>query len=207
MIKNIVFDLGGIIVGLNDKLCIAALKDIGAINTASYVETHRTEDLFLDIELGRITTEEFCHRVRMMDHIQADDSTIVNCWNQLLAQFPLWTIDTIDRLRHQYRLFLLSNTNDMHWQYFLQQTKEIHSIDATSLFLHCFLSYEMGMKKPSREIFETVVTQAGINAAETLYIDDNADNCSSAQQVGMQVICDPEGMNWKSEIDKKLAHK
>ena len=115
-IKNIIFDLGGVLVGLNPERCINAFREIGCGVLASYVEEHRTEDLFLETELGRIGEGEFCNEVRRIAHTDTPDKDIVWAWNQLLTGIPHEKLLRLARLKQQgYRLFLLSNTNSMHW--------------------------------------------------------------------------------------------
>ena len=116
IIKNIIFDLGGVLVGLNPERCINAFREIGCGVLASYVEEHRTEDLFLETELGHIDEGEFCNEVRRIAHTDTPDKDIVWAWNQLLTGIPHEKLLRLARLKQQgYRLFLLSNTNSMHW--------------------------------------------------------------------------------------------
>ena len=85
MKKNIIFDLGCVLVGLNAERCIKAFKEIGCGAIATYVEEHRTEDLFLDTELGYISQAEFCDEVRRLSNSTTSDDDIVWAWNQLLT--------------------------------------------------------------------------------------------------------------------------
>ena len=83
-IKNIIFDLGGVLVDLNEQSCIEAFEAIHAPTVGDYVRDHRTEDLFWDIEIGNSTTEEFCHEARRISGTTADNERIIWAWNQLL---------------------------------------------------------------------------------------------------------------------------
>ena len=87
-VKNIIFDLGCVLVGLDKQRCVRAFEQIGAVNVASYVRDHRTADLFFDIETGQMTTEEFCDEVRSMSRCKAENKDIVWAWNQLLVGIP-----------------------------------------------------------------------------------------------------------------------
>ena len=83
-IKNIIFDLGGVLVDLNEQSCIEAFEAIHAPTVGDYVRDHRTEDLFWDIEIGNSTTEEFCHEARRISGTTADNERIICASNQLL---------------------------------------------------------------------------------------------------------------------------
>ena len=161
-IKNIVFDLGGVLCGLDAERCIRAFHQIGAEEVAVYVEEHRVEDLFLQSELGYITTEEFCEEVRRITQRPIDDEKIVWAWNELLTGITPERRQAVVELSKKYRLFVLSNTNDMHWKKWeasslLPLKGEVFK---DGVFEKCFLSYELHLAKPQREIFEAVLQQA-----------------------------------------------
>lgn len=204
-IKNIIFDLGGILVGFDQSRSIAAFGHIGASNVASYIETHRTEDLFLGIELGRISTAEFCDEARRLSHCAVTDDQIEAAWNALLTEIPPHKLRALDRLRERYRLFMLSNNNEMHWRRCEQLCREASGRDLESYFERCFLSHRMGMAKPSAEIFAEVLRQTGLNPAATLFIDDGKDNCLAAERAGFVVFHDPDGSRWETMLNRKIS--
>lgn len=197
-IKNIVFDLGGVLCGLDAERCIRAFHQIGAEEVAVYVEEHRVEDLFLQSELGYITTEEFCEEVRRITQRPIDDEKIVWAWNELLTGITDERRQAVMELSKTYRLFVLSNTNDMHWKKWeasslLPLKGEVFK---DGVFEKCFLSYELHLAKPSREIFEAVLQQADIKADETLFIDDSLKNCEAAQALGIHTYHNQHINDW-----------
>ena len=197
-IKNIVFDLGGVLCGLDAERCIRAFHQIGAEEVAVYVEEHRVEDLFLQSELGYITTEEFCEEVRRITQRPIDDEKIVWAWNELLTGITPERRQAVLELSKKYRLFILSNTNDMHWKKWeasslLPLKGEVFK---DGVFEKCFLSYELHLAKPSREIFEAVLQQADIKADETLFIDDSLKNCEAAQALGIHTYHNQHINDW-----------
>ncbi|MBR7048547.1 MAG: HAD family phosphatase [Prevotella sp.] len=197
-IKNIVFDLGGVLCGLDAERCIRAFHQIGAEEVAVYVEEHRVEDLFLQSELGYITTEEFCEEVRRITQRPIDDEKIVWAWNELLTGITPERRQAVLELSKTYRLFVLSNTNDMHWKKWeasslLPLKGEVFK---DGVFEKCFLSYELHLAKPQREIFEAVLQQADIKADETLFIDDNLKNCQAAQALGIHTYHNQHINDW-----------
>lgn len=194
-IKNIIFDLGGVLVGFDGQRSISSFEALGCHDVAQYVVEHRTEDLFADIELGRITTAEFCNEVRRISGTNAKDADIIEAWNALLTPMSAVKRQRLMELHQQgYRLFLLSNTNDMHWQLCG------YVFDIAPLFEHCFLSYEMHLIKPNEEIYREVLRQADIRAEETIFIDDNLDNIKAARRVGLHVFHNETPDAWLAEI-------
>ncbi|MBQ7470832.1 MAG: HAD family phosphatase [Prevotella sp.] len=204
MMKNIIFDLGGVLVGLDGLRCIDAFNAIGCERVAEYVRLRLTADLFLDIEEGTIDTEGFCAEVRRMTGCTAADSEIIGAWNQLLTEITDERKQRLKALRRAgYKVYLLSNTNDMHWQY----TKELLGNEECGMwneecgayFDRVFLSYRMHLSKPDVHIFEEVLRQAGLRAEETLFIDDNRENIQAAASLGIQTYLNTEIDNWLHE--------
>ena len=179
-IKNIVFDLGGVLVDLDGKRCIDAFDAIGCHAISDYVRLHRTEDLFYDIEIGHTTTAEFCREVRSITHTSATDVEIVGAWNALLTTIADEKKQRLLSLRRDYRVFLLSNTNDM--------------------FERIYLSYRLHLAKPDPAIFSHVLADAGLQADETLFIDDNADNCRAAQSLGIHTLLQSAANDWMQRL-------
>lgn len=198
-LKNIIFDLGGVLVGLDNQRCIDAFRKIGANDIAFYVEDHRTEDLFFDTEVGNISQEEFCNEVRRLSKCTASDKDIVWAWNQLLTDIPDNKKQRLLQLHDRYRLFLLSNTNVMHWNLCADHLFTYKTWGVDDYFDQTFLSYEMHLIKPSEEIFAEVLRQTGIKAAETLFIDDSLENCAAARQLGIQTLHETTGEDWMKE--------
>ncbi len=196
-IKNIIFDLGGVLVGLDGQRCIDAFNKIGASEIGEYVKDHRTEDLFWDAEVGNINQWEFCDEVRRISGSEARNEDIIWAWNQLLTTIPDEKKQMLIELKKRgLRLFLLSNTNDMHWTYCAEELFPYRNYVAEDYFEHIFLSYEMHKAKPNTDIFEQTLAMAGLEASETLFIDDNKDNCASAEKVGIVTFLNSEPDEW-----------
>ena len=189
-IKNIVFDLGGVLVDLDGKRCIDAFDAIGCHAISDYVRLHRTEDLFYDIEIGHTTTAEFCREVRRITAVPATDTAIVGAWNALLTTIADEKKQRLLSLRRDYRVFLLSNTNLFNygpWR-------------ADDMFERIYLSYRLHLAKPDPAIFSHVLADAGLQADETLFIDDNADNCRAAQSLGIHTLLQSAANDWMQRL-------
>lgn len=203
-IKNIVFDLGGVLCGLDADRCIKAFLEIGAEEVAVYVQEHRVEDLFLRAELGQISTHEFCDEVRHITNRDLTDDRIVWAWNELLTGITEERKAAVTMLSKRYRLFVLSNTNDMHWTRWEEMSGMVDRVAVVSgklsaaepVFEKTFLSYRLHLAKPSHEIYETVLQQAGLQAEQTLFIDDSLTNCKAAEEVGIRTFHNKSINDW-----------
>jgi putative hydrolase of the HAD superfamily len=197
LIKNIIFDLGGVLVGLDDQRCIDAFKAIGAPQIAQYIEDHRTEDLFYDTEVGNISQHEFCNEVRRIASCNVRDEDIVWAWNRLLTVIPNEKKVRLLELHDKgFRLFLLSNTNEMHWNYCAEELFPYKRWIAQDFFDEIYLSYELHKIKPQEDIFATVLADAGIKAEETLFIDDNEANIAAARELGIHTFWNEHPDDW-----------
>lgn len=196
MIKNIIFDMGGVLVGFDRDRCISAFQHIGAHKIAVYVDEFRTEDLFERIERGDITQEEFCQEAREIVGLPLNSQQIVDAWNALLTPCTDEKKQKLLQLKQHYRLFLLSNTNIMHWEYCRDKLIGSKEHPITDYFEQCFLSYEMQCVKPHKDIFEQALLSAGLKAEETLFIDDSLVNLEGAASLGIHTFHETEGHRW-----------
>lgn len=205
MIKNIIFDMGGVLFNLKPERCISAFETIGANKTAVYVKECRTEDLFHMIEVGNGTTEDFCDEVRLLDGLNATNEEIVEAWNALLDSTPDHKRTVLKQLKEDgYRLFLLSNTNHMHWDKAANELIPATGESVDDYFEKIFLSYEMGVRKPEASIFQLAVEAAGVNPEETIFIDDSELNLKGAASIGLHTFHETSGHRWTELLKSAL---
>ncbi len=204
MNKNIIFDYGGILTGFNREECIRAFNDLKAHDVAQYVVDKRQEDFFYDLEIGKISVPMFCDEVRRVGRTSACDEDICKAWELLLAGVPKEKVEMLNKLSEKYNLYMLSNTNKIHWDYSVRKLFPEAGIHTDRLFRHVFLSYEMHLMKPSEDIFRKVVSDAGINASESIFIDDSELNCKAAERTGLNTIHAPEGNEWMDIVKDLL---
>lgn len=201
VIKNIIFDFGGVLVDLDRRRCIDAFTRIGAGAIAGYVDECRQEDLFHDLEVGHTGVAGFCDAVRRAcPGCTAGDEAVCDAWNALLTGIPRRRLDKLTELRDDFRLVLLSNTNPIHWRkaadcYFTQG-----GLTVDDYFEKTYLSYEMHLLKPDEEIFRAVLCASGMTAGETLFIDDSAANCAAARRLGITTMHVSDGDEWAARF-------
>lgn len=195
--KNIIFDFGGILVDLDKSRCLEAFDRLGFTQAARWIDAYSQQGIFGELEAGNITPEGFCNEVRRLTDCQATDEQLWDAWNLFLAGIPRWRIEALLELRKHYTVYLLSNTNATHWEYACRYFFPYKNFRAEDYFDRIFLSYELHQVKPSEDIFRTVLKQTGAIPEETLFIDDSATNCATAQSLGIHIYCPPVGEDWR----------
>jgi len=195
-IKNIIFDLGGIVVNLDRQGCVDSFKAIGATEVSDYVDDSKQEDVFHELEIGAISVAKFCDQVRYKAQFDATDEQICAAWNTMIKEIPVKRIEKLIELHDSYTTYLLSNTNEIHWKYCYDKLFPYHGLSADNYFEEIFLSYEMHLIKPSEAIFTSVLEQTGIKAEETLFIDDSEVNCAAARRLGIKTRCVKQSEDW-----------
>ncbi len=203
-IKNIVFDLGGVLVGLDKQRCVDAFYKVGLDDIAYYVDEFRSEDLFHELEIGAIDEKEFCDRVREMTKKDIDDKGICWAWNQLLTEIHEKKIEKLLQLKDNYRLFLLSNTNPIHWNKCREDFFPYAGYGEGDYFERTFVSYKMHLIKPSEEIFEKMMQVGRMVPQETLFVDDSKANCKTAAELKVKTFNVVSNSDWTTDIDKIL---
>ena len=187
-IRNIVFDLGNVIINIDPDLTILKFKELGVVNFDEMYTIMRQTDVFDRLDTGKITLPEFRQAIRHFAKMNLADERIDDAWCAMLLDFPEENAELLQRLRAGgYQLYLLSNTNEMHIAYYTKYLKQQFGRDLlTELFDHTFYSHEIGYRKPNREAFEYVLKAEKLKPAETLFIDDLEHNVVGARQTGMQ---------------------
>lgn len=187
-IKNLIFDLGGVILNIDFARTEQAFEKLGLPNFSQYITRFHITTFFKEYEVGGISDAEFIQELRALLPQPVSDQSIIAAWNALLLDFPPERIELLQNLKKQYRLFLLSNTNSLHFQAFQQQLQAQTGFLMEDLFEKTYYSHTCHMRKPDATIYELVVKENNLLPAETLFMDDTETNFSGAQEVGLQVI-------------------
>ena len=184
-IKNIVFDLGGVLVDLDFKAAINGLQEAGFANVKEQLLAFDRNGIFQKFELGEMTADEFRTAIRENSTVTLTDEEVDNLWNLMLLEIPREKLELILELRSKYMVYLLSNTNAIHWDYVCKNAFNYRGFRMEDYFEETFLSFEMHLAKPDKAIFEKVLSEANLLPEETLFIDDSEANCKAAQEVGI----------------------
>ena len=195
--KNLVFDFGNVLVSLDRDRCIQNFKALGLNDIEHLVSDSFKEGLFKKLEQGLVTPEEFHYRVREMSGKEISDEQIDAAWNSFLGEIPSYKLDALLQLRENYMVYLLSNTNAIHWDWSCENLFAYNGFDVNSYFEKIYLSFEMKMMKPDIQIFHAMMDDATIEPSETLFIDDSIDNCFAAQSLGIYTYVAKPDEDWR----------
>ncbi|WP_242920237.1 HAD family hydrolase [Pontibacter liquoris] len=188
-IKNIIFDLGGVIINIDYNKSIQELQKLCKANCDIAFSQKEQAHLFDLFETGDSSPAEFRDDLRKVYGIEASDAEIDAAWNAMLLDIPKERIDLLLELGKKYRIFLLSNTNAIHLERFNQIVAHSFTIPSLdSLFEQAYYSHLIGKRKPDEAVFEMIVAQNGLNKQETLFIDDSIQHIISAESVGLQTL-------------------
>lgn len=185
-IRHIIFDLGGVLLNLDVEGCTRAFEKAGLKDIRSVLTGTNEGGIFSEYERGEIGTPEFRDGIRQLASQSLTDDEIDRMWVNELLDIPQEKLDLLVSLRSKYDIYLLSNTNELHWQHVVESLLPQQNYRVEDLFKETFLSFRMKLAKPDPEIFREVLRQAGLKPEETLFIDDSAVNCQVAQSVGIQ---------------------
>lgn len=188
-IRTVILDLGGVLININYNRTIEKFTALGAAPFAQAYSQHNQQETFDAFETGKITAKEFRSRINKYCNTSLTDHQFDDAWNAMLLDLPLQRISLLLRLKEHYRLFLLSNTNDTHIEWFRQYLDSIYGYDLfTQLFEKVYYSHKVGLRKPDREIFEFVLSENNLKGNETLFIDDSLQHIIGATKCGIRAV-------------------
>jgi glucose-1-phosphatase len=190
MLKNIIFDLGNVIIDIDFPRSEQELKRILTNDLEEKLHNINQNDLFLRYEVGNITETEFLATLKNISEHEVENQAIIDAWNAMLIGFKPARFEMLLRLAKKYNLFVLSNTNKTHIDWVHHDLKHNHNIVdyETNFFKKVYYSHEINLRKPNVEIYEYVLRDAKLVAEETLFIDDNFDNIEAAKTLNIQTI-------------------
>lgn len=205
MIKYLLFDLGGVIITLAPEEALRRFKSLGLENAEEQMDIYTQTGIFGQLEEGKISAETFREELSRQVGREVTYDECRHAWLGYVKEVPQRNLDVLQRLRSEgYRLILLSNTNPfmMSWVRSPEFDGHGHSIDY--YMDACYLSYQLGVMKPSTQFFHEVLMTEKIMASEALFLDDGARNVATASQMGMRTYCPENGADWTSKIYEYL---
>ncbi|MDX2190937.1 MAG: HAD family phosphatase [Bacteroidota bacterium] len=188
-IKNMIFDLGGVIINLDLDKTYKSFSNISGISVDDIKSKLHFTQFWKDHEVGLISDEDFRQNIKNLLQIDISDNKIDDIWNELLLDIPIERIKLLQKLSEKYNLFLLSNTNGIHYIKFteiLHQTSGIKGFH--ELFIKDYYSHNIQMRKPNDDIYLHVLKENNLLPYQTVFIDDNYDNIKAATNLGIHTI-------------------
>lgn len=189
IIKNIIFDLGGVLLNIDYNRTINAFKELGMTDFDNFFNQAAQSRLFDRLDKGTISPGDFRKELRVITGLNPTDHQIDQAWNAMLLDMPSKRVKLLQNVGKNYRTFLLSNTNAIHYPVYMEYMSETFGVeDLAHLFEKQYLSYQVGMRKPDKEIYETVVRENELNPQQTLFIDDSSQHVIGARLAGLKAI-------------------
>lgn len=187
-IRNIIFDFGGVIIEISHQRLEEAFRGYGIENFDLLFSQAMQSDLFQEFEKGGITTVQFRNEVRKLTNLIVSNDILDQLWNQIIGDYPPHRIELLKKIKDNYRLFLFSNTNIIHYNFYIEKFRQEFGFDFHSLFDKTYWSFKMGKRKPDLASFSEIMSVEGLIPGETLFIDDSIQNIMTAKQLGIKTI-------------------
>ena len=185
-IKNIIFDLGGVILDIDETIVYKELEKLG-ISTLELARSKEFTELMSKFDTGIYTAPTFRKRMKVLVHQEKmTDQKFDAIWNAMLLDIPRERIEAIEKVKKHYKIFLMSNTNVIHYDLYvrdLQLRFGYHEFD--ELFHKSYFSFAEHLEKPDPRFFELILDHEGLVPDETLFIDDTEKNIKVAQSLGI----------------------
>lgn len=192
-IKNVIFDLGGVLYDINYKNTIEAFRDLGILDPEQLYSQKNQTQLFDEFETGKMDDKTFLQQLRKEFPGKVSEEELLKAWNAMLMGMPEHRIDFLLEIAEDYNVYLLSNTNSIHMRQIEDELIKSDLDDLKSYFDEAFLSFEIGKRKPDVSTFEWVINELGIDPEETIFIDDSAQHVNGAKQAGLHVYHHTDG--------------
>jgi putative hydrolase of the HAD superfamily len=186
-IRNIIFDFGGVIYDIDYNKTVEAFSNIGIEDFDLIYSKTVQNHLFENLESGLITSSQFRRELNLLNKTNISDQEIDNAWNALLIGFHLERIKLIEKIRKNYNIYLLSNSNKIHFGVFLKEFQEMSEYSSfNDIFIKAYFSFNIKCRKPDITSYKYVLKDAALKAKETLFIDDSIQNIELATKLGVQ---------------------
>jgi putative hydrolase of the HAD superfamily len=203
-VKNIAFDLGGVVLALSYEQAVRRFEEIGLRNARQHLDAFEQKGIFGDLESGRITAEDFRRELSLLVGRELTAEACYQAWNGYVDYVPKRNLEAILSLRARgFKVCLLSNTNPYMMQWAERDFDgEGHPI--SDFFDAMYLSYQCGVMKPRREIFEMMLKGQQAKAEETIFVDDGPRNVEAAAALGMHTLCPHDNEDWTAPLEELI---
>lgn len=204
MIKNILFDMGGVIFIQDTPTAFERFRAAG-IDTDFYMSAHGQKEFMLDFELGKIDMNQFCIEMAKAagrEYISKEEAQY--CWQGFFKEAPIERLHALLELKERYHLGLLTNTNPCMMEFTDSEQLSADRLPISHYFHSLFRSYEMGLYKPDKEIYLMALERDGMLPEETLFVDDAIKNIEGACAVGIHGLHVPTNEDWRPALAEYL---
>lgn len=201
-IKNLLFDLGGVLLSLDRNKCVARLKELGMTDAEDVIGLYTQSSEFGDFESGKIGKAEFYAAMRQHFTHEVSNEQIDEALERFITELPVARLQALRKLHERYSLYVLSNTNSILFPGIIKRLFQQEGFTINEYFDGITTSYEAHSCKPNREIFDYAVRTMGIRPEETLFFDDGQANVDAARALGFQAELVPEGGEFMDVVNR-----
>ena len=207
MIKNIIFDFGGVLTTIDTSRAIEKFKALGLKDAENYLNSYKQTGIFFQLEDGAIDADTFVSELGKLCDRDISYDEALDAWMGFIVNVQVEFMEYLQTLRGKYRLGVLSNTNPFlqGWARSEKFTDEGKRLD--DYFDELYLSYLMKCSKPGKEIYLKMLNDGNMLPHETLFVDDGAKNIEAAEAVGIRTLKAVNGEDWREELEKILCEK
>lgn len=199
-IKNIVFDLGGVLIDLDHHQAVRRFEEIGVEDAGELLDPYEQKGFFLELENGKIDTDTFCRKLREHTGKPLSYDQIRYAWMGFIADVPQYKLDFLLELRKKYKVYLLSNTNPIIQSWARSEAFTPAGRPISAYFDKMYTSYEAGATKPDAAIFDRMIKDAPLTPSETLFVDDGASNIQIGQKLGFHTYRPENAEDWREAV-------
>ncbi|MCF8357421.1 MAG: HAD family phosphatase [Prolixibacteraceae bacterium] len=202
--KNILFDLGGVLIDIDFEQTRKAFNRILKPEAKANLNWDELPEVVTAMETGRWSKDKFKAEMLRLCNPGISAYQMVDAWCAMIQEFPSFRLTMLRNLAKTYNLYLLSNTNTYHIRFFEFEFLNRYHVPLKKEFKKVYYSSQIGYRKPDPESFRYVLKDAGLIAAETVLVDDRQDNCDTAESLGMLSIKVPENTGLEAVIEQIL---
>jgi putative hydrolase of the HAD superfamily len=201
-ISTLIFDFGGVIIDIDFERTINAFVKLGAENFGENYSKATQSGIFDALDKGDVSETEFVNSLKPLLPAGVSDQQIIDAWNAIIIGIPEGRVRLLEEVRKHYQICLLSNTNITHYNLYTPFLKEFGYNSLHELFHKVFLSFELGMRKPDRDIFDYLFVKSEINKQESLFIDDSHHIIEAARSYGIPAFWLRDGMDIRNLFEE-----
>jgi FMN phosphatase YigB (HAD superfamily) len=200
-IDTIIFDLGGVIINLDESATLKAFSDLSGKSLSEIRELSKHSEFFKQYEIGEIDDPTFRAHLRDSLNTLAEDNIIDGAWNAMLGQIPMQRLRKLEKLAKKYQLFVMSNTNAIHARFFLRLVDLISPNKSFyDYFTEVYFSQEVGERKPNAGAWQPILNDHQLDPSKVLFIDDKLENIEAAMGLGMNGFHNISPNDWVDVI-------
>jgi glucose-1-phosphatase len=196
-IDAIIFDLGGVIINLDTKATVTAFAQLSNKSIDEISIAYENANFFKAYEIGTISDAQFRTEIRKSLDINSSDELIDEAWNAMLLEIPFSRIAAFIKLRKDFKLFVMSNTNHIHIRKFNEIFEQLNTgRPFLEYFNKVYYSQEIGARKPNSNAWAPILDEFNLEAKRALFIDDRLDNIEAATKLGIQTFHNQKLDDW-----------